>query len=57
MATNKNVLFMFGTLAKYKALETKDPMALYFVTDEDTGKVYLYKGDKLYDLNRNRKDI
>ena len=48
MATNKNVLFMFGTLAKYKALETKDPMALYFVTDEDTGKVYLYKGDKLY---------
>lgn len=47
MATSK-VRFFFGTLAKYEALETKDPLALYFVTDEETGKVYLYKGSQLY---------
>lgn len=43
-----NVRFFFGSLAKYKALAVKEPMALYFVTDEETGKVYLYKGDKLF---------
>ena len=43
-----NVKFFFGSLAKYMALETKDPLGLYFVTDEATDKVYLYKGDKLY---------
>lgn len=48
MAINQNVRFMFGSLAKYQALESKDPMALYFVTDEETGKVYLYKGAQLY---------
>lgn len=47
MATS-NVRFFFGTLAKYQALASKDPMALYFVTDEETGKVYLYKGAQLY---------
>lgn len=47
MAISK-VRFFFGTLAKYQALETKDPLALYFVTDEGTGKVYLYKGSQLY---------
>ena len=47
MATSK-VRFFFGTLAKYKALQAKDPLALYFVTDEETGKVYLYKGSQLY---------
>lgn len=47
MATSK-VRFFFGTLAKYEALETKDPLALYFVTNEETGKVYLYKGSQLY---------
>lgn len=47
MATSK-VRFFFGTLAKYEALESKDPLALYFVTDEETGKVYLYKGSQLY---------
>lgn len=47
MATSK-VRFFFGTLAKYEVLETKDPLALYFVTDEETGKVYLYKGSQLY---------
>lgn len=43
-----NVRFFFGTLAKYQALASKDPMALYFVTNEETGKVYLYKGDQLF---------
>ena len=43
-----NVRFMFGTVAKYEALETKDPLALYFVTDELTGESLLYKGDVLY---------
>lgn len=47
MASSK-VRFFFGTLAKYQALEIKDPLALYFVTDEETGKVYLYKGSQLY---------
>lgn len=47
MATS-NVRFFVGTLAKYQALASKDPMALYFVTDEETGKVYLYKGAQLY---------
>ena len=46
MATN--VRFMFGTVTKYEALETKDPLALYFVTDELTGESLLYKGDVLY---------
>lgn len=45
---NSNVRFFFGTLAKYQALESKDPLALYFLTDEETGKVYLYKGNQLY---------
>ena len=43
-----NVRFMFGTVTKYEALETKDPLALYFVTDELTGESLLYKGDVLY---------
>lgn len=47
MATSK-VRFLFGSLEKFNLLETKDPMALYFITDEQTGNVYLYKGDKLY---------
>ena len=38
---SSNVRFFFGTLAKYQALESKDPLALYFITDEETGKVYL----------------
>lgn len=45
---NTNVKFFFGSLAKYNALVSKDAMALYFITDEETGKVYLYKGDQLY---------
>lgn len=45
---NTNVKFFFGSLAKYNALVTKDPLALYFITDEETGKVYLYKGAQLY---------
>ena len=45
---SSNVRFFFGTLAKYQALESKDPLALYFITDEETGKVYLYKGSQLY---------
>ena len=47
MATSK-VRFLFGSLEKFNLLETKDPMALYFITDESNGTVYLYKGDKLY---------
>lgn len=43
-----NVRFMFGTKAKYDALETKEPLALYFITDEATGEFLLYKGDNLY---------
>lgn len=45
---NPNVRFFFGSLAKYQALAVKEPMALYFLTDEKTGKVYLYKGEQLF---------
>ena len=38
MATSK-VRFLFGSLEKFNLLETKDPMALYFITDEKTGEV------------------
>ena len=47
MATSK-VRFLFGSLEKFNLLETKDPMALYFITNEQTGEVFLYKGDQLY---------
>lgn len=43
-----NVKFYFSsTKAKFDALVQKNPLALYFITDEDTGCNYLYKGDKL----------
>lgn len=43
-----NVKFYFSsTKAKYDALAEKNPLALYFITDEETGCNYLYKGDKL----------
>lgn len=40
----KNVIFKFGSQAKYDALETKDPFSLYWL--EDTKRIY--KGDELY---------
>lgn len=47
MAT-QNVRFYFATTkSKYDALVEKNPLALYFITDETTGCNYLYKGDKL----------
>lgn len=43
-----NVKFFFtSTRAKYDALLEKNPLALYFITDTDTGCNYLYKGDEL----------
>lgn len=45
---NMNVKFYFtSTLEKYTSLTEKNPLALYFVTDEATGQNYLFKGDKL----------
>lgn len=43
-----NLRFMFGTKEKYNALTEKDQNALYFVTDESTGEVSLYKGPVLW---------
>ena len=43
-----NVKFFFTSdFNKYKNLETKDPMALYFVEDKSTGYCALYKGENL----------
>lgn len=45
---SQNVKFFFtGTKSKFDALVEKNPLALYFITDEATGCNYLYKGDKL----------
>lgn len=45
---SQNVRFFFtSTKSKYDALIEKNPLALYFITDEATGCNYLYKGDKL----------
>lgn len=43
-----NVKFFFSsTLDKYLSLAEKNPLALYFITDEVTGQNYLFKGDEL----------
>lgn len=45
---SQNVKFFFtSTKSKFDALIEKNPLALYFITDEVTGCNYLYKGDKL----------
>lgn len=45
---SQNVKFFFtSTKAKYDALLEKNPMALYFITDEETNCNYLYMGDEL----------
>lgn len=45
---SQNVKFFFtSTKNKFDALVEKNPLALYFITDEATGCNYLYKGDKL----------
>ena len=45
---SQNVKFFFtSTKAKYDALQEKNPLALYFVTDAATDCNYLYKGDEL----------
>ena len=46
MATNVKFYFT-NDLAKYNALETKDPFSLYFIEDEATGYKALYKGENL----------
>lgn len=43
------VKFYEGTLAAYKALETKEANALYYITDSNPP--LMYKGDKLYTNN------
>lgn len=43
------VKFYAGTLANYQALGTKDPAALYFITDSNPP--LLYKGETLYTKN------
>lgn len=43
-----NVRFLFGTKEKFDALVEKDLTSLYFITDEATGEVSLYKGSQLY---------
>ena len=45
---SQNVKFFFtSTKAKYDALLEKNPLALYFITDEETNCNYLYKGEEL----------
>lgn len=52
-----NVKFFFtSTKAKYDALLEKNPLALYFITDEETGCNYLYKGDELISVGHVASD-
>lgn len=48
MATSQNVRFLFTKdFNKYKNLEEKDPMALYYIEDATLGYYALYKGENL----------
>lgn len=48
MANNMNVRFFFtDDRKKYDSLVKKDPLALYFIEDAETGYRALYKGDSL----------
>lgn len=48
MANNMNVRFFFtDDRKKYDSLVKKDPLALYFIEDAETGYCALYKGDSL----------
>lgn len=47
MAASNVKFFFTSDFEKYQNLETKDPVALYFVEDETLGYTALYKGDNL----------
>ena len=47
MAVNKYVKFVRGSSLVFNGLQNKDSDTLYFITDSDSGKGYLYLGDKL----------
>lgn len=47
MATTNVKFFFTNELSKYQNLAVKDPTALYFVEDTETGYTALYKGESL----------
>lgn len=47
MAVSNVKFFFTSDFEKYQSLETKDPVALYFIEDKTLGYTALYKGDNL----------
>lgn len=55
---NQNVRFFFtDDKKKYDALIQKDPLALYFIEDAETGYRALYKGDNLIAVGSNASSM
>lgn len=55
---NQNVRFFFtDDKRKYDALIRKDPLALYFIEDAETGYRALYKGDNLIAVGSNASSM
>ena len=55
---NQNVRFFFANdKRKYDALIQKDPLALYFIEDAETGYRALYKGNNLIAVGSNASSI
>lgn len=55
---NQNVRFFFtDDKRKYDALIQKDPLALYFIEDAETGYRALYKGDNLIAVGSNASSM
>lgn len=58
MANSNNVRFFFtDDKRKYDALIQKDPLALYFIEDAETGYRALYKGDNLIAVGSNASSM
>ena len=54
MAISQNVKFFFTSdFKKYENLAVKDPLALYFIEDTETGYRALYKGENLMAVGSN----
>lgn len=58
MAISQNVKFFFTSdFNKYKNLEVKDPLALYFIEDTKVGFTGLYKGENLIATGSNVSSV
>lgn len=58
MAISNNVKFFFTSdFNKYKNLESKDPLALYYIEDSTLGYYALYKGENLMAVGSNANSM